>query len=112
MKNKVFLLIVTLTITFSGFCSALSDFEKIKERVVKELMKTEVDDARIEKLVNTIRDDGTWPGINYKDVSRTGFEHRIHSSNMVALARAYKSKSSEFYKNKKVKSAIELALKN
>jgi chondroitin AC lyase len=31
---------------------------------------------------------------------------------MVLLARAYQNKSSEFYKNKKVKKTLELALKN
>ncbi len=112
MNNKTFLLIVILAITFSSFCNAQSDFQKIKKRIVAELMKPEVDDSKVEILVNTIHDDGTWPGINYKDVSRTGFQHVRHYGNMVSLARAYKTKSSKFHKNKKVKSTIELALKN
>jgi len=112
MKITVFILILVLSTAFSNLCNAQSDFAKIKERVVKELMKSEVDDSRVEKLIETIKEDGTWPGINYEDVSRTGFEHRNHYGNMVVLARAYNSKSSKFYKNKKVKDSIELALKN
>jgi chondroitin AC lyase len=97
-------------------CSSLSakdsDIEKIKKRVVSELMKPGVDDAEVARLLETIKDDGTWPGIDYENVSREGFEHRVHLANMVILARAYKSKSSKLYKNKKVKETIELALKN
>ncbi len=92
-----------------GEC-AISDFEKVKQLVVESLMKPAVDDDRIGDLMNTFREDGTWPGINYTDVSRTGFEHRVHYSNMVALARAYKNKSSKYHKKKKVKETIVSAL--
>ena len=89
---------------------AKGDFETIKSRVVAELMKPEVDESKISDLLNSQREDGTWPGINYEDVSRTGFEHRIHLSNMVLLARAYKKKGNKYYGNKKVKKSIERAL--
>ncbi len=89
-----------------------SDFDVVKERITKELMQAPVDDQRIETLISTIREDGTWPGINYEDVSRTGFEHRFHLSNMVDLARAYKSQDSKYRKKRKVKSVLELALQN
>lgn len=87
-----------------------SDFDTIKKRIVAELMKPRVDDAQVSDLVNTIRADGTWPGINYEDVSNTGFEHRIHSANMVSMARAYKNKNSVWYKKKNLKTAVEKAL--
>lgn len=89
-----------------------SDIAVIKQRVVDELMKYSVNDEQVGNMVSSIRQDGTWPGINYEDVSRTGFEHSRHYSNMVTLARAYKTRGSKFFKNKKVKSTIELALKN
>lgn len=92
--------------------SAVSDFDVIKKRVTETAMKQDVNDTEIETLVNTLRDNGTWPGINYADVSREGFEHRIHADNMVKLARAFKTRTSKYYKNKKLKSTIESALKN
>jgi len=104
----IIFLSLLLSVT-KGEC-AISDFEKVKQRVVETLMKPAVDDGRIGDLMNTFREDGTWPGINYTDVSRTGFEHRIHYSNMVALARAYKNKSSKYHKKKKVKETIISAL--
>ncbi|MEN8117305.1 MAG: polysaccharide lyase family 8 super-sandwich domain-containing protein [Bacteroidota bacterium] len=110
--NKILLLIAALTVTVSGLCNAHSDFILVKERVVKELLKPEVDDSEVSKLLETIKEDGTWPGINYKDISRTGFEHRFHTANMVKLARAYKTKSSKYFKKKKVKETIKLALEN
>jgi chondroitin AC lyase len=71
-----------------------------------------VNDEAIENLVSSLQEDGTWPGIDYKDVSREGFQHSRHSANMVTLARAFNSKSSKFHKSKKVKNAVERALKN
>jgi chondroitin AC lyase len=97
---------------FSFIDAAPTDFDIIKTRVLETLMKPGVNDAEIETLINTLRDDGTWPGIDYKDVSREGFQHARHSANMVSLARAYQSKSSKYYHNQNAKSTIELALKN
>ncbi len=89
-----------------------SDFDVIKKRVLQTLLESSVNDEAIQSLVNTIQQNGTWPDINYEDVSREGFQHSRHSANMVTLARAFNTKSSKFHKNKKVKNAIELALKN
>ena len=113
--RKVFTLI-TVTLLFTGLLSigttANNDIDKIKKRVLAEILKPEVDDSEIEKLVETLKDDGTWPGIDYENVSREGFEHRYHHANMVTLARAYKTKSSKYHKKKKVKETIGLALQN
>jgi chondroitin AC lyase len=111
MKNTTRLLLLLFGFIQTGL-SAPTDFETIKKRVTTELMKPAVDDAQVEGLISAIRNDGTWPGINYQDVSREGFEHTRHYENMVILARAFKNKSSKYFKNKKAKSTIELALKN
>lgn len=89
-----------------------SDFDKIKIKVIADVMKGSVDDAKVSVLLETLKDDGTWPSINYKDLSRTAFQHKYHTGNMIILARSYKIKSSKYYKKPKVKKAVELALKN
>ncbi len=89
-----------------------TDIDTIKKRVFQQEMLPAVDDDAVERLLKTQQENGTWPGIDYKDVSRTGFEHRYHTANMVALARAYQKESSKYYKSRKVKTAIEKALKN
>lgn len=91
---------------------AQSDLTTVKERVVTESMKSSASDAEIEELINTLQSDGTWPGIDYHDVSREGFEHRNHLSNMLALAQSYKTQSSKFYKRQEAKRAVEGALKH
>ncbi|MCG8306474.1 MAG: chondroitin lyase, partial [Cytophagales bacterium] len=105
-----FIFLWLILFPFTGIAG--DDFRAISERVVDELMKPEVKDSEISGLIDAQLEDGTWPGINYRDVSRTGFEHRLHAANMVMLARAYKSRSSKYFKKNKVKSAIERALKN
>ena len=95
-----------------GICKGTTDLETIKERILTEVMKPSGSDDQIEKLINTFREDGTWPEIDYSDVSREGFLHRIHSNNMLLLARAYKTRSSRFYRIEKVKKVIEGAWEN
>ncbi|KPL15816.1 MAG: chondroitin lyase [Bacteroides sp. SM23_62] len=105
-----FIILISLVLSVNKGVSAISDFEKVKQRVVEALMQPEVDDDRTELLINSFRQDSTWPGINYGDVSNTGFEHRFHYANMVSLARAYKNKSSNYYKKKIVRETIVKAL--
>jgi len=113
MKKLSILAAIVLMIGFlqTAF-AAPSDFDIIKKRVLESIMNQEVDDNRVEKLVNSLQPDGTWAYINYTDVSREGFENRYHHENMVQMARAYKTRTSKFFKNKKVKIAIESALKH
>jgi chondroitin AC lyase len=86
------------------------DLELLKERFIAELLESPVDEQQIDDLIHTIREDGTWPGINYEDTTRTGFEHRIHLDNMVDLGRAYKKENSAFYGNNELKQVIWKAL--
>jgi len=106
------LIVLAIILVLSNNSWAKSDLDLIRQRVDSELMKPEVDDEEIGQLLQSIGEDGTWPGINYEDVSREGFEHRYHTANMVRLAQAYRSKTSAYFKRKKVLNAINLALKN
>lgn len=86
------------------------DLETIRKRIVADLMEPSVDKDKIKRLVNTIQPDGSWPGINYKDTTKTGFEHAIHLENMLDLARAYEKPGTEYYKNPAVKKTVSSAL--
>ena len=107
-----FTLLALLLFIGNALYAAETDIERIKERIVSELMKSYMGDERLETIISTFQEDGTWPGIDYKDVSREGFLHRTHASNMLSLAQAYKTEDSKFYKNGRVKAIIESALKN
>ena len=87
-----------------------ADIEIIRKRVIDDLLEPAVRVNEIKELVKTIQPDGSWPGINYKDVSRTGFQHSRHLENMLALARAYKKPGTELYGDPEVKKTVSSAL--
>jgi chondroitin AC lyase len=86
------------------------DLEIIRKRIVDDLLEPAVDNDKIKRLVQTIQADGSWPGINYKDTTKTGFQHSNHLENMLDLARAYKKQGSPFYQNADVKKTLSSAL--
>jgi chondroitin AC lyase len=110
-KQKLLIFMLFLCFVKPGTGTPAS-FDTIKSRVIEAIMNHPVDDAKISKLLVTLQPDGTWPDIDYTDVSREGFDNRRHHANLVEMARAYKTKTSKFFNDKKVKSAIELALKH
>jgi chondroitin AC lyase len=90
----------------------IDDFKTIKDRVVAELLKSSVNDRRVESIVNKMNDDGSFNDINYEDLSRTaGFPQGRHTSNLVYLAKAYRDKSSAFFNQKEIKETITLGFK-
>ncbi|MEM9143544.1 MAG: polysaccharide lyase family 8 super-sandwich domain-containing protein, partial [Bacteroidota bacterium] len=110
-KSILFVIVAALC-TIHGTFALKSDMETIKRRVVQKIMDKTVDDTQVRKLVDSQNEDGTWPGIDYKDLSREGFAHRIHYTNMLRLAEAYRIKSSKFHKKREVLKCIERALEH
>lgn len=86
------------------------DLEIIKSRIVADLLTPVIDAGKIQRLIKTIRSDGSWPGINYTDTSKTGFEHRIHLENQFELAKAFRKKGTTFYHSPEVKATVSSAL--
>ncbi|MGM0489450.1 MAG: polysaccharide lyase family 8 super-sandwich domain-containing protein [Planctomycetota bacterium] len=83
------------------------DFEIIEQRVVDELMKSPIDDGRAESIIGRMKEDGSFRGIDYSDLSRTaGFPQRNHTRYLVYLARAYKSNTSRFHDDETIKDNI------
>ncbi len=75
---KTLLLILILAFSVSTTHAKPDDFEIVKERVVAEVMKSSIDDGRVEEIMNKMNEDGSFQGINYNDLSRTaGFPQRI-----------------------------------
>jgi chondroitin AC lyase len=101
---------VFLACFFSAGYAFENDFDIVKKRVTADALPKGIDDAVVEQLLVTFRPDSTWPGIDYQDVSREAFEHRIHYTNLVLLAQAYRHPASIYFKNKKVKQTLMAAL--
>ncbi|MBO9150775.1 polysaccharide lyase family 8 super-sandwich domain-containing protein [Chitinophaga sp. GCM10012297] len=109
MLKKQLSVFAIIFLAFLSFAHA-QDLQIIKQRVKADLLAPPVNEKTINQLVKTIRPDGTWPGINYKDVSRTGFQHKDHLENMLALARAYKKPGSPLFNDPAVKRTFSAAL--
>ncbi len=115
MRKQYFLI---LLIIFLFNCSQTSksqsdDFQIIKDRIVQEIMESEVNDDYVQQIMEQMDADGSFRNINYEDLSRTaGFPHRRHNTNLVYLARAYKSVSSKHFGDPKVKEHIIRGLKH
>lgn len=107
--------IATLTIGFFlviSLTGKADDFDIVKKRVIGELMKSPVDDSRVEAILGRMEKDGSYRDINYDDLSRTaGFPHRRHTGDLVYLARAYKTRNSKYYHSKSLKERISTSLK-
>lgn len=86
------------------------DLETIRKRIIDDLLQPVVDVIEIKHLMTNLKSDGSWPGINYVDTSRTGFEHSHHLDNMLTMSRAYKKPGSLLYKNADLKKAISSSL--
>jgi chondroitin AC lyase len=92
--------------------AAPPEFEAIKARVIEAIRVPVPGDDAVDALIRTLAPDGTWPGINYKDVSRTGFDHRRHTANLVTLARAWRHPGSKHHRSPEVRAAVERALRH
>ncbi|MDP3914888.1 MAG: polysaccharide lyase family 8 super-sandwich domain-containing protein [Bacteroidota bacterium] len=109
-KIKTVLTAFILILSFLKVDAAPSEIEILRQKVIAELMAPSVDETSVRQLMATIRPDGTWPGIDYVDVSNTGFQHAQHLSNMVEMSRAFKKKGTKLQGDKKLKAVIFLAL--
>lgn len=112
MKNKHLKLIVLLlfSLLVTHVCYANKDVELLRKRFTTELIQPAINKEHIQVLINTLQDDGTWPGINYVDTSNIGFQHRIHLDNMLDLSRAYKKQGTPYKGKKQVKQAFNAAM--
>ncbi len=106
LKFKIF----SITFLFILLCSAAqaktTDLELLRKKVIAEVMDNTVNESRVRDLMATLQPDGTWPGIDYKDVSNTGFQHGRHLSNMLEMSRAYEKKGTKLKGDPKLKKAI------
>lgn len=103
---------VPILVLLASCCLAQNkDLKIIKDRIVADLMATNVDDGMVEALMARMKDDGSFRGINYDDLSRTaGFPQGGHTRDLVYMARAHQNVKSRFYKSKPLKDLIEKGL--
>ncbi|GAB4001971.1 polysaccharide lyase 8 family protein [Spirosoma daeguense] len=117
-KQFIYSFITLVLIGFDTFAQPtktssqlLNDVKIIKERIVTDLMVTKVNDSQVESILAKMNTDGSFQGINYEDLSRTAsFPHGGHTRDLVYLAKAYKNKTSKYYRSKQLKERISSGL--
>lgn len=110
LKHCFFILLGFFLVQNFTWAKPADELEILRQKFRDEQLTQAVSEDRVMKLLSTLKLDGTWPDIDYKDVSRTGFQHGQHLSNMVEMARAYEKKGSKLKGNKNLKRAINLSL--
>ncbi len=89
---------------------ALADMDVVRDRFLAELKDNLSAGFDPGPLMESLRDDGSWPGIDYEDVSRTGFEHSRHLRNMQNLSQAYNRPDFSYYQDPELAETILTAL--
>ncbi|MEX2640040.1 MAG: polysaccharide lyase family 8 super-sandwich domain-containing protein [Balneolales bacterium] len=87
-----------------------TDLELIRELVIADLVEGGIDEEEVTGLMQSLQEDGTWPDIDYIDVSRNAFEHSRHLNNMLVLSRAYRKPDSRHYEDPELKRKMASAL--
>jgi chondroitin AC lyase len=113
MQMKVFFTFIVgfmLACSSEIYAASNPDIELLRTRFISELLEPAVHETAVKEIMHTLRADGTWPGIDYADTTRTAFQHTRHLYNLVQMCRAYKKKGSPLAGKKELKQAISLAL--
>ncbi len=61
------------------------------QNIVELYQRFPVEAAEMQRLVRTMKEDGSWPDINYKDKKRSGWEPKKHAERILSLAKFYYS---------------------
>ncbi|MBK1442027.1 alginate lyase family protein [Parapedobacter sp. ISTM3] len=102
-------LLLILVFATAGKGQPEKDFLTIRERLVATLLAAPVTSVQVEGIITEMTDDGIWPSINYRDTSKTGFEHRIHLENLLTMAKAYHQGGGKYNHDARVLEAFKKA---
>ncbi len=89
----------------SDSSEGLQDLEVIKQRILQSASGP-VDNAAVQRLIDTLQTDGSWPGIDYQDRRPSSWKPVAHLSNVLSLARAYRSPQSKLRGNAQLRGAL------
>ncbi|KAA9041384.1 hypothetical protein FW778_04985 [Ginsengibacter hankyongi] len=72
--------------------------------------KKNADQHLIDKYINSINADGSWPDINYKDNKRSGWDPAKHAERILFLTKLYEDPDSKLYKDKNLSMVVHKAM--
>ncbi len=108
MLKPILTLLLTLVVAIAPMRA--DDLELLRNRFKVQAASQTISPADVLKLTLTCNNEGMWPGIDYEDVSNTGFQHSKHMDNLLKLAIAYTSDEYQLKGNKAIKATFDRAL--
>ena len=109
MKKRLLLIPLVIFLCCSGEKNN-PDMELLREKISLQYISSDFDEQRVLTLVETLKPDGSWPGIDYVDTSRVAFQHTEHLNNMVQMTLAYKKEGAGLKGDKRLRQAIDSSL--
>jgi chondroitin AC lyase len=88
----------------SNATAAGADLNTVRQRILEPLLAPVPAEAA-RNLLRTLEPDGSWPDVDYQDRSRSGWKTVRHLSNVVTLARAYRSPASKLHGDEALRGA-------
>lgn len=91
--------------------SGIQREQEISDQVVVELhQRYPFDLEQVNNYLETIREDGSWPDINYQDQKRSGWEVKEHADRILLLAKLYKAEDGNCSWGPKLEEVIRRAM--
>jgi chondroitin AC lyase len=102
-KNSLLVILFFTLSTSKMYCN---DIDTLKERLYSHYLSEYGWYQDAEKHLPTQLSDGSWPDINYDDVSRVSWKPVNHLKRIYLMSLAFNTESDDFYKNSEMLSAI------
>ena len=99
------------TVSLVELLSGIQPETEISDQVVVELhQRYPFNVEKITGYMETIREDGSWPDINYNDQKPSGWSVKEHADRVLELAKLYRAEEGDCHWGPKLESVIHLAL--
>ncbi|PCJ60843.1 MAG: hypothetical protein COA79_07225 [Planctomycetota bacterium] len=111
MPNFIIIYLIVLLVSClvsqpSIKCNDIDDFEKLKNRTLAPFFKRKLDSKKVKQSLASLKADGSWKDVDYKNASRNIWKTTSHLSRVLNLVLAYKGSKSSFKGKKSVKAKI------
>ena len=113
-RKVIYLFIPLLCLLLSGCYDQKGKYpeelRQLHQNVWDNILDVEIDEENIDLLLQTLTDDGLWPGIDYDSKTRGAWPTRNHLRNLSDITIAYQTKGSKYYHKNEVSEKVHLAL--
>jgi len=116
LKSLTFILLVYLTSLSATVAvgqmkkntsTLTDDINIVTARLVETYLRKDVDELKAQRLIETLRPEGNWTGIDYT-IFTSGFPAGQHLENLKLMATVYAKQGTDFYRSEKLKQKILL----